>query len=187
MSSPTRPPFSAKAEAVRQAIFDAEKEIEKFRAGQVLTQPVVQILPDAPLLLPSSDPAVRDVRVVLDANDAYWKGKPKVRSVAFRAIPEDAARFDRQWRAAMASATAETSFSASNFPEWMPTTWNGCPRKGSSTARSMAAIPPLVSQAPRPWRCSPSSDEGKKGGTVFGKITSPTTWSRSWSRSTSSA
>ena len=34
----------------------------------------------------------RDVRVVLDANDAYWKGKPKVRSVAFRAIPEDAAR-----------------------------------------------------------------------------------------------
>ena len=34
----------------------------------------------------------RDVRVVLEANDAYWKGKPKVRSVAFRAIPEDASR-----------------------------------------------------------------------------------------------
>jgi peptide/nickel transport system substrate-binding protein len=34
----------------------------------------------------------RDVRVVLEANDAYWKGKPKVRTVAFRAIPEDASR-----------------------------------------------------------------------------------------------
>jgi peptide/nickel transport system substrate-binding protein len=34
----------------------------------------------------------RDVRVVLEANDAYWKGKPKVRSLAFRAIPEDASR-----------------------------------------------------------------------------------------------
>jgi peptide/nickel transport system substrate-binding protein len=34
----------------------------------------------------------RDVRVVLEANDSYWKGKPKVRSVAFRAIPEDASR-----------------------------------------------------------------------------------------------
>jgi len=34
----------------------------------------------------------RDVRVVLEANDAYWKGKPKVRSVGFRAIPEDASR-----------------------------------------------------------------------------------------------
>ena len=34
----------------------------------------------------------RDVRVVLEANDAYWKGKPKVRTLAFRAIPEDASR-----------------------------------------------------------------------------------------------
>jgi peptide/nickel transport system substrate-binding protein len=34
----------------------------------------------------------RDVRVVLEANDAYWKGKPKARTVAFRAIPEDASR-----------------------------------------------------------------------------------------------
>ncbi|HXA96682.1 MAG TPA: ABC transporter substrate-binding protein [Candidatus Dormibacteraeota bacterium] len=34
----------------------------------------------------------RDVRVVLEANDAYWKGKPKVRTVAFRPIPEDASR-----------------------------------------------------------------------------------------------
>ncbi len=34
----------------------------------------------------------RDVRVVLEANDAYWKGKPKVHTVAFRAIPEDASR-----------------------------------------------------------------------------------------------
>jgi peptide/nickel transport system substrate-binding protein len=34
----------------------------------------------------------KDVRVVLDANDAYWKGKPKVRTVAFKPIPEDAAR-----------------------------------------------------------------------------------------------
>ena len=34
----------------------------------------------------------RDVRVVLEANDAYWKGRPKVRSLAFRAIPEDASR-----------------------------------------------------------------------------------------------
>ena len=34
----------------------------------------------------------RDVRVVLEANDAYWKGRPKVRTVAFRAIPEDASR-----------------------------------------------------------------------------------------------
>jgi peptide/nickel transport system substrate-binding protein len=34
----------------------------------------------------------KDVRVVLEANDSYWKGKPKVRTVAFRAIPEDASR-----------------------------------------------------------------------------------------------
>src|SRR6266545_4105507 len=34
----------------------------------------------------------KDVRVVLDANDAYWKGKPKVRTLAFKPIPEDAAR-----------------------------------------------------------------------------------------------
>ena len=34
----------------------------------------------------------RDVRVVLEAHDAYWKGKPKVRSIAFRPIPEDASR-----------------------------------------------------------------------------------------------
>ena len=34
----------------------------------------------------------KDVRVVLEANDAYWKGKPKVHSIAFRPIPEDAAR-----------------------------------------------------------------------------------------------
>jgi len=34
----------------------------------------------------------RDVRVVLEANDAYWKGKPKLRTLAFRPIPEDAAR-----------------------------------------------------------------------------------------------
>jgi peptide/nickel transport system substrate-binding protein len=34
----------------------------------------------------------RDVRVVLEANDAYWKGKPKVRTVAFKPIPEDASR-----------------------------------------------------------------------------------------------
>jgi len=34
----------------------------------------------------------KDVRVVLDANDAYWKGKPKVRTLAFKPIPEDASR-----------------------------------------------------------------------------------------------
>ena len=34
----------------------------------------------------------RDVRVVLEAYDGYWKGKPKVRSIAFRPIPEDASR-----------------------------------------------------------------------------------------------
>ena len=35
---------------------------------------------------------VRDVRVVFEANDGYWKGKPKVRTVAFKPIPEDASR-----------------------------------------------------------------------------------------------
>lgn len=34
----------------------------------------------------------RDVRVVMDANDGYWKGKPRVRTLAFKPIPEDAAR-----------------------------------------------------------------------------------------------
>jgi peptide/nickel transport system substrate-binding protein len=34
----------------------------------------------------------RDVRVVFDANDGYWKGAPKVRTLAFKPIPEDASR-----------------------------------------------------------------------------------------------
>jgi peptide/nickel transport system substrate-binding protein len=34
----------------------------------------------------------RDVRVVLEANDTYWKGPPKVRAVAFKPIPEDGSR-----------------------------------------------------------------------------------------------
>ena len=34
----------------------------------------------------------KDVRVVLEANDAHWKGKPKVRTLGFKPIPEDAAR-----------------------------------------------------------------------------------------------
>lgn len=34
----------------------------------------------------------KDVRVVLEAHDGYWKGKPKVRTLAFKPIPEDASR-----------------------------------------------------------------------------------------------
>jgi peptide/nickel transport system substrate-binding protein len=34
----------------------------------------------------------KDVRVVLEANDQYWKGKPKVQRLIFKPIPEDSAR-----------------------------------------------------------------------------------------------
>ena len=34
----------------------------------------------------------KDVRVVLEANDQYWKGKPQIRRLIFKPIPEDAAR-----------------------------------------------------------------------------------------------
>jgi peptide/nickel transport system substrate-binding protein len=34
----------------------------------------------------------KDVRVVLEAHDGYWKGKPRVRTLAFKPIPEDASR-----------------------------------------------------------------------------------------------
>lgn len=34
----------------------------------------------------------KEVRVVLEANDQYWKGKPRLQRVVFKPIPEDAAR-----------------------------------------------------------------------------------------------
>ena len=34
----------------------------------------------------------KDVKVVLEANDGYWKGKPKVRTLGFKPIPDDASR-----------------------------------------------------------------------------------------------